>query len=176
MCYGTRVVESKKQLKPFYDITILQDKTKVDSELTYNHANGFAHPLMWIIPQEKSHGMTPALWGVLPKSELGDNRVEYYKKAVRFCDGLNAREDKLFEPFIYKHSAFSRRCIIPVNGFCEPHTAPKKFKVPFYFEKANKAVTKLGWHLHRNKRWVFFVYDIDKGSNAIIRQNTQHKE
>lgn len=31
-------------------------------------------------------------------------------------------------------------CIVPVTGFFEPHTAPKKIKVPFYFERKNQDI------------------------------------
>ncbi|WP_086477822.1 MULTISPECIES: SOS response-associated peptidase [Arenibacter] len=138
MCFGTRVTTSIKDLQKYYNVTKLVGKTPVEDNLMYHHANGWAHPLMWIIPQEKNQHITPSMWGIMPANGLGADYQTYYKGAARFGAGLNARSEKLFDHFIYKHSAYSKRCIIPVDGFFEPHTAPKNFKVPFYFERINR--------------------------------------
>lgn len=135
MCNSTRIIEKAKKLEEFYAVSRLIGEVDLDSELVYNHANGFAHPLMWIIPQEERKTITPSMWGIMPSNKLGQDHKAYYKDAARFGAGLNAQSEKLFDHFIYKHSALTKRCIIPVNGFYEPHTAPKNFKIPFYFER-----------------------------------------
>lgn len=100
------------------------------------HLNGFAHPEMLLIPQEKPTELHPSIWGIMPGGELGVKQNEYYKKAARFGGGLNARSEKAFEHFIYKHSIFKRRCIIPLTGFFEPH-AYKGKKYPVYITGSN---------------------------------------
>ncbi|RTE53868.1 SOS response-associated peptidase [Arenibacter aquaticus] len=143
MCFGTRVTSTSKEVKKFYNVSKLMGKTPIEGELTYNHANGWAHPLLWIIPQESSSHITPSMWGIIPQDHNGADFKNYYKNAARYGAGLNARSEKLFDHFIYRFSAMSKRCIIPVNGFYEPHTAPKKFKIPFYFERKDKSIISL---------------------------------
>ncbi|MFD2790704.1 hypothetical protein KCTC52924_02773 [Arenibacter antarcticus] len=143
MCFGTRVTSSVKELQKFYNVSKLIGKTAVNNNLVYHHANGWAHPLMWIIPQESSKHITPSMWGIMPPTDMGADYQNYYKEAARFGAGLNARSEKLFDHYIYKNSAFTKRCIIPVDGFFEPHTAPKNFKIPFYFERKNKTLISL---------------------------------
>lgn len=57
-------------------------------------------------------------------SFLPDNSV-----VNQFWGGLNAYLEKSLNHFIYKFSAMSRRCIVPLTGFFEPHTDLKKFKL-----------------------------------------------
>lgn len=143
MCYETRIVEPAKQLESYYNVTKLLGKRPLDQELVYHHAKGFTHPLLWIIPQEAKQHITPSMWGIMDSRQLGADHAQYYKDSIRFGSGLNAQSEKLFDHFIYKHSAFTKRCVIPVNGFFEPHTAEKKFKIPFYFERTNGALISL---------------------------------
>ena len=143
MCYSTRITRKAVELEKHYAVTKLLGERVLDEELIYNHANGFSHPLLWIIPQEQSSHITPSLWGIIPSNKLGAERADYYKESVKFGSGLNAQSEKLFDHFVYKHSALTRRCIIPVDGFFEPHTAPKNFKIPFYFERKNQDIISL---------------------------------
>lgn len=134
MCYATAMTKKAKYLEKFYAVKKSEGKRKVEGELTGYYLNGFTHPLMWIIPQERKEVITPALWGLMPPEKSGADSGKYYKNAIRFGGGLNARSEKLYNHFLYKESADTRRCVIPLTGFCEPHTAPKKFKIPFCFE------------------------------------------
>lgn len=138
MCYSVSQTKSVQTLEHHYDVENILGSVKPEKDLRYYHANGFSHPLMWILPQEQRNSIIPSLWGIMPSNKLGAGHVEYYKKAVRFGGGLNAQSEKLFDHFIYKFSAMGRRCIVPVTGFFEPHTAPKKFKVPFYFDRQDQ--------------------------------------
>lgn len=141
MCYGTRVVKKAKELELFYNIEGLYGKMEPNTELIYNYANGFAHPNMWIIPQEKPKNMIPVMWGLIPAYKMGADAKAYYQETIRYGSGLNARSEKLFDSGQYKSSALTRRCIIPVDGFYEPHTAKKNgkdFKIPFYFSRKNE--------------------------------------
>ncbi|GGW22443.1 SOS response-associated peptidase [Arenibacter certesii] len=143
MCFGTRVITSVKSLQKSYNVSKLIGKAPINDDLVYHHANGWAHPIMWMIPQESSEHITPSMWGIMPANENGANYKNYYKEAARFGAGLNARSEKLFDHFIYKNSAFTKRCVVPVDGFFEPHTAPKNFKIPFYFERKDKSLLSL---------------------------------
>lgn len=61
MCFGTRVTTSIKDLQKFYNVSKLVGKTPVEDELVYYHANGWAHPLLWIVPQERNNHITPSM-------------------------------------------------------------------------------------------------------------------
>src|SRR5690606_20877172 len=146
MCYGTRVIKKAEELKNHFKIKAIYGDLEKDTELVYNYANGFAHPVMWILPQEKRGYMIPVMWGLIPPYELGANAQEYYKKTLPYGSGLNARSEKLFDSNNYKTSVFRRRCVIPVDGFFEPHTAKKNgkdFNVPFYFSPKNEGMINL---------------------------------
>ena len=142
MCYGTRVTKEVDELEAYYNVTKYVgegQQTKLD--LIYYHANGWSHPLMWMIPQERSNSITPAMWGIMPSKNNGADYKEYFKNYKTF-GGLNAKSEKLFDHFIYRYSWEYKRCIIPVDGFYEPHTTSvkvkgKPFKVPFYFKRKN---------------------------------------
>jgi putative SOS response-associated peptidase YedK len=143
MCYSTRQTRKVEKLENHYRVTRLLGNTKIEDDLILYHSNGFTHPLMWVIPQEERTSITPAMWGIMPSNKSGADHEQYYKESVRFGAGLNAQSEKLFNHFIYKYSALSKRCIIPVDGFFEPHTAPKKFKIPFYFERKDSDIMSL---------------------------------
>ena len=53
MCYGTRVVKTIKELEDYYDREAIYGEMEPGTELTYHYANGFSHPNMWILPQER---------------------------------------------------------------------------------------------------------------------------
>lgn len=140
MCYNTRITREAAELEAFYKVQKLLGAADNDLELTYNSANGFAHPNMWIIPQEKPKNMIPVMWGLIPHYKKDVDPMEYYKETIRWGSGLNAKSEKLFESNNYRTSALKRRCIIPVDGFYEPHrveNVKKPYSIPFYFERKN---------------------------------------
>ena len=146
MCYTTRLVRKAKELEKYYERDRVFGELPEDQELVYNAVSGFAHPNMWIIAQEKPNNFIPVKWGLIPHYKLGAEAETYYKESIRFGSGLNAKSEKLFESNHYKNSALKRRCVIPVDGFFEPHTAKKNgkdFKIPFYFKRKNDAPVNL---------------------------------
>lgn len=140
MCYNTRVSRKKKELEAYYSVIALVGEMDENEELVYNQANGFAHPNMWIIPQEKPQNMIPVMWGLIPHYKMGADAKAFYKETIRYGSGLNAKSEKLFESNNYKNSALTRRCIIPVDGFFEPHRIEKgkPYSIPFYFHRKDK--------------------------------------
>ncbi|HUH47942.1 MAG TPA: SOS response-associated peptidase family protein [Arenibacter sp.] len=146
MCYGTRVIKTAAELENHYRIEAIYGELEKDNELIYNYANGFSHPIMWILPQERRGHMIPVMWGLIPAYELGADAQAYYKKTIPYGSGLNARSEKLFDSNNYRTSALKRRCVIPVDGFFEPHTAKKNgkdFNIPFYFQRKNEGMINL---------------------------------
>jgi len=138
MCFHARIVSKAQEIESHYGVTRSLKAKEADNEFIYHHANGYNHDSMWIIPQERSDHITPMIWGLLPYNKSGADHEAYYKKSARFGAGLNVQSEKLFGFYLYKPSALTRRCIVPVSGFYEPHNTFKKvkgkyFKVPFYF-------------------------------------------
>ena len=135
MCYHTSTALKTKKLEEHFKVKVSDDTLRPIFDTPNYHLNGFAHPNMLMIPQEKSELLAPGVWGIVPSNKSSSQIKDYYKEAVKYGGGLNARSEKLFQHFIYKDSAMSKRCIIPVSGFFEPHEHLKK-KYPFYFKSS----------------------------------------
>jgi putative SOS response-associated peptidase YedK len=131
MCFHTRTAERVAKVEQQFKVSISDPKLINLFDTPQYHLNGFTHPNMLVIPQERPKVLAPGVWGIAPPNTTPDGIKAYYKEAVRYGGGLNAQSEKLFQHFIYKHSALTRRCIIPVSGFFEPHEYLKK-KYPFY--------------------------------------------
>ncbi|GMN12127.1 SOS response-associated peptidase [Croceitalea sp. MTPC9] len=145
MCFHTRIVSTAKQLEFHFGVTRSAKEKEAGNEFIYHHANGYSHDSFWVIPQERSDHMTPMMWGLLPFNKNGSDHEKYYKESIRYGAGLNAQAEKLFDFYLYKASALTRRCIVPLSGFYEPHTCekPKNFKVPYYFEQKDSPLIAL---------------------------------
>ncbi|SDQ90725.1 SOS response-associated peptidase [Flagellimonas zhangzhouensis] len=141
MCYSTRQTRERKELEKLLSVKAMYGDLDTDLELIYFHANGWSHPVMWTLGQEEPNNMLPAMWGIMPPKEKQENYTEYFKNPKTF-GGLNAKSEKLFDHFVYRYCWENQRCIIPVDGFFEPHNTKvkvkgKDFKVPFYFRRKN---------------------------------------
>ena len=136
MCFHTAQTKKVKELEAKYKVKI-SDANLVDyfNSPRY-HMNGFSHPNMLVIPQQKSDVLAPGVWGIVPSYKSKEDIKPYYKEAVKYGSGLNAHSEKLFSHFIYRDSVMSRRCVIPVDGFFEPHEFNKK-KYPFFIKEKN---------------------------------------
>jgi putative SOS response-associated peptidase YedK len=139
MCYNTRQSRKKAELRKWANAEALAGNIPDDFELIYFSVSGFSHPIMWSITQEQPEALSPNMWGIMPSRERQAEYKEYFKNPKTF-GGLNAKSEKLFDHFIYRHSWQNHRCLIPVDGFFEPHNTKvkvkgKDFKVPFYFSR-----------------------------------------
>ncbi|RLJ67461.1 putative SOS response-associated peptidase YedK [Lacinutrix venerupis] len=137
MCFHTSTIHKTRKLEEHFKVKISDDNLRPIFDKPNYHLNGFAHPNMLVIPQEKVELIAPAVWGIVPNNKSSNQIKEYYKEAVRYGGGLNARSEKIFNHFIYKESVMENRCIIPVTGFFEPHDHKKK-KYPFYIQNKEK--------------------------------------
>lgn len=142
MCYQTRQIRTVKDLELRYDVTLSNPSYGSLFDKPAYHLNGFSHPNMLVIPQQKPEVLAPGIWGIVPSNKKPEEIKPYYKESVRYGSGLNAQSEKLFQHFIYKHSALTQRCIIPVTGFYEPHTVDKK-KYPVLIHKNDDGIFSL---------------------------------
>lgn len=137
MCYNTRQSRTKEDLRKWAQVESLLGNIPDDLELIYFSVSGFSHPYMWSIIQEAPNALAANMWGIMPSQQKQAEYKEYFKNPKTF-GGLNAKSEKLFDHFIYRYSWKHQRCLIPVDGFFEPHNTKvkvkgKDFKVPFYF-------------------------------------------
>lgn len=142
MCFHTSQTKKVVKLENRYGVSLSNPDARDAFDIPSYHLNGFSHPDMLIIPQEKPSVIAPAIWGIVPSNKKPEQIRDYYKESVQFGGGLNAQSEKLFEHFIYKHSALTRRCIIPVTGFFEPHEYKGK-KYPFHIKSKDNDVLSL---------------------------------
>ncbi|GGG44306.1 SOS response-associated peptidase [Bizionia arctica] len=137
MCFHTSTTNKTKKLEKHFKVKLSDEKFRPIFDTPQYHLNGFAHPNMLVIPQEKSGLLAPAIWGIVPNNKSKDDIKPYYKESVKYGSGLNARSEKVFEHFMYRDSIMKRRCIIPVSGFFEPHDQNGK-KYPFYIRSKDE--------------------------------------
>lgn len=132
MCFHTSQTKKTTELERRYEVTLVDDTLRDYFDVPRYHMNGFSHPNMLVIPQETSDVLAPGVWGIVPSNKSKEEIKPYFKEAVKYGGGLNARSEKVFQHFIYKSSIMEKRCIIPVSGFFEPHDH-KGVKYPFHF-------------------------------------------
>ena len=163
MCYNTRQSRKKAELEKWLQAEAVLKDNEPTLELIYYNASGWTHPVMWMLPQEYPNQLLPSMWGLMPSKQRQADYQEYFKNPRTF-GGLNAQSEKLFDHFIYRYSWEHRRCLIPVDGFFEPHNTRvkvkgKDFKVPFYFHRKDGDPLYLaGIYTHTaDDRWTFTV-------------------
>lgn len=166
MCYNTRATRKIGEIEDYYEIErLLGEQEEKEYELIYNQANGWSHPNMWILPQQRKGHVIPAKWGIMPSTANGADYKDYFAKNRGAFGGLNLRCEDIFYNSRYADNIFTKRCVIPVDGFFEPHTTPvkvkgKPFKVPFYFKrKWDKPMNLAGiYNVTKDKMVTFTVF------------------
>lgn len=142
MCFHTSQTKKVKELESRFKVKLSNERYRPTFNTPAFHLNGFAHPNMLVIPQEKEEVLAPGVWGIAPSHTKPEDIKAYYKEAIKYGGGLNAQSEKLFQHFIYKQSVFTRRCIIPVTGFFEPHEHENK-KYPYYIHRTDNDIMAL---------------------------------
>lgn len=137
MCFHTSAFQKTKRVEKRFEVKLISEQLRPIFDQPNFHLNGFSHPNMLVIPQEKHDSLAPGVWGIVPSNKQGNEINAYYKEAVKYGCGLNAQSEKLFSHYLYRESALTRRCIIPVSGFFEPHEHLKK-KYPFFIQSKDR--------------------------------------
>ncbi|WP_223154599.1 SOS response-associated peptidase [Aestuariibaculum sediminum] len=144
MCFHISNWHEPEYWEKEFKVKISDERIRPVMSKPHYHLNGFSHPNVLVIPQEKPEVLAPGVWGIVPNYKSPEDIKPYYKEAVKYGSGLNAQSEKLFSHFMYRESVMTRRCIIPVDGFFEPHEHNKK-KYPFYIkEKEDKGLALAG--------------------------------
>lgn len=144
MCFHTSHTQKVKKVENRFKVQLIDDAFRETYDTPHFHNNGFEHLNSLIIPQQKSTHLIPATWGIVPPTKKVSEIKEYYKQQLKYGSGLNARSEKLFDYWLYEKSAFTKRCIIPVSGFFEPHEYNKQ-KYPIHIkQKSNDLIGLAG--------------------------------
>jgi len=142
MCFHSSQVKSVNILEKRFGVNLLNENYRQIFNIPSYHLNGFSHPNMLVIPQDKTENLVSGVWGLVPQHISYNSIKSYFKESVKFGAGLNAKSEKLFIYFMYKKSSLTQRIIIPVTGFFEPHEFNKK-KYPFYISRKDNDVFAL---------------------------------
>ena len=137
MCFHTSAFHKTKKVEKRFEVKLISEQFRPIFDQPNYHLNGFSHPNMLVIPQEKYDVLAPGVWGIVPSIKKSQDIKAYHKEAVKYGGGLNAQSEKLFSHYLYRVSALTRRCIIPVSGFFEPHEHLKK-KYPFFIQSKDR--------------------------------------
>jgi len=143
MCYKSSLIVDLEFLEERYQVKRSPKLKKDPARFQSYHFNGFNHPDMLIIPQQRPEVITDAIWGIMPTNQRVADKEEYYKEVSRYGAGLNARSEKAFDHFIYRTSIFEKRCIVPFSGFFEPHKGKDGKSYPFYFKDKHEDVLSI---------------------------------
>lgn len=144
MCFQISIWHEPEYWEKEFKVKISDERMRPKISGPRYHINGFSHPNVLVIPQEKPDVLAPGVWGIVPNDRQPDQIKAYYEESVKYGSGLNAQSEKLFNHFIYRESVMQRRCVIPVDGFFEPHEHDKK-KYPFFIkDKEDKGLALAG--------------------------------
>jgi putative SOS response-associated peptidase YedK len=174
MCFHTSQIQPVQKLEEHYQVRLNEESQRDLYNQPRYHINGFTHAQLLIIPQEKPKTLTSATWGIAPENKKVEDLKAYYKEAVKFGGGLNARSEKAFAHFLYKKSIFTKRCIVPVSAFFEPHEHQKK-KYPFVFKPKDNPILSLAGIYTRIENVVSFSILTQEASPLFARIHNQKK-
>lgn len=132
MCFSTQEFGDPVIVERYYRLDHTYVYAEPEDEYNRYFNNGFAHHNSLIITEDMPSKLVWAKWGLAPYYKSKADLIQYYKETVKYGAGLNARSEKLFSSTNYRGF---KKCIVPVKGFFEPHTAKSNFKIPFYFKR-----------------------------------------
>ncbi|MBU3740858.1 MAG: SOS response-associated peptidase [Candidatus Kapabacteria bacterium] len=101
---GTHVIET--------DVGAVFDDA--EAYTPYYHVNGFVHPELPIIANERPDAIQMMSWGLVPRWTKNAAAADEIRTKT-----LNARAETLFEKPSFRDAAVKRRALLPVNGFVE---------------------------------------------------------
>jgi putative SOS response-associated peptidase YedK len=142
MCFHISQTKKVSEREQHYNAALYNENLRNTYNTPQYHLNGFDHPQTLIIPQEEPSKLIQAQWGLVPANKTAAEIPTYYKQQIKYGSGLNARSEKLFDFWLYKNAALTRRCIIPVTGFFEPHHYQNK-KYPIHIKHKDSELLSL---------------------------------
>lgn len=133
MCFSISLTKSVFERDPRFHY--LLDDYPVDRGY---HLFGFNFPQLPILSTGSAQLALPAAWGLIPSWADSPEKA----RAIR-AKTLNARGETLGEKPSFKASWPRKRCLVPVEGFYEPHLSDTG-KNPWYITRKDRALFFLG--------------------------------
>ena len=103
------------------------DADRADLDIPENYAVRPTNlaPVVWYDPDRNTNRLSLFEFGLVPSWTKGEDQAKSgrYKYA-------NARDDRLLESPMWEPLFESKRCLVPANGFFEPHKYHQKVRVP----------------------------------------------
>lgn len=141
--YGrkTDIIEAARQILAEKEAEQMQ--TEGAANVYETHLNdgmyvspGWAHPYSVIISGREQ--LQVMRWGLVP-SYASEQERERYIRQSRYA---NARSENLFTLPLWKR-IIRNRCVVPVEGYFEPHENSDKSKTPYYIERKDREMLSL---------------------------------
>jgi putative SOS response-associated peptidase YedK len=127
MCYHISLTKTQEQIEDRFDVQF----EDYGVYKPFYHLNGFSKDLCYIIPQEESHLIDGATWGLKP--------TDYFENDSFNLNTLNAKSETVFNSPLYREPVLSRRCLVIADGFFESKHVNKN-KYPHYIFLKDKAL------------------------------------
>ncbi len=145
MCYNIAYLTKKKlQYARMHgasdeEISDLETDLKLfDEKYASYNTSGFAYPKIPVITNEQPKRFQLLTWGLIPSFMKDISHPSELQWNTLNCVG-----EKIFETKSFKNAALSKRCLIYVDGFFEPHHY-KGRSYPFYVCHKNNEPMILG--------------------------------
>jgi putative SOS response-associated peptidase YedK len=131
MCYHTSLVTDAPTLEKRFNARLSDAAT---FRPTY-HASAFGFPAWPILTRQEAGRFHPIQWGLIPRWVRSAGDADQIRAKT-----INARAETIFEKPAFRTAAQKgQRCLIPMTGFYEWHTAKAK-KYPFYISTTDQPI------------------------------------
>ena len=75
MCFHTSAFHKTKKIEKRFEVKLISEHLRPIFDQPHYHLNGFSHPNMLVIPQEKHDVLAPGVWGIVP-SNKNENEIK----------------------------------------------------------------------------------------------------
>lgn len=134
MCFHKSLNVKASELEARYEAVL---PNSADFQPVY-HANAYNFPVWPILTHQEPGRLQMMHWGLIPRwVKTPEDATDIRTRTI------NARSETIYDKPSFRSAAQSgKRCLIPVTGFYEWHTAGSK-KFPFYISTTNQKIVSI---------------------------------
>ena len=134
MCFHKSLAVRAEELEARYEAAL---SPGADFQPVY-HANAYNFPPWPLVTRQEPGKLQFIQWGLIPHWTRTANQATEIRTKTS-----NARSETIYEKPSFRSAAQAgRRCLIPVSGFFEWHTAGSK-KFPFYISTSDQKISSI---------------------------------
>ncbi|WP_010521142.1 SOS response-associated peptidase [Aquimarina agarivorans] len=164
MCYHISQTKSLSELEEIYNVRRSNIFAIGKHAIHGLYLDGFKHPELAILTQEKPKELYPAKWGLIPKNIIAAMQKKYYLKIKG--DSLNAKSENIFDYPLYSNSIYTKRCIIPITGFIGLHHLNNEI-YPHFIERYDQSTISIAGIYSVSDNTVSFTM-LTKNANSFM--------